>query len=66
MERDRYENRLKALRDQRSFEYERDEAIRAREEAVQARDETQRQLADAQREVKRELVRRIQLAQRHP
>ncbi|MGM0490630.1 MAG: Rpn family recombination-promoting nuclease/putative transposase [Planctomycetota bacterium] len=75
VERDRYENRLKALRDQRSFEYARDEAIRirdeavqtrdeavqTRDEAVQARDKAQQQLADAQRQ---ELVRRIQLAQR--
>ncbi|MFO7901099.1 MAG: PD-(D/E)XK nuclease family transposase [Pirellulaceae bacterium] len=39
VERDRYENRLKALRDQRSFEYARDEAIRLRDEAIQTRDE---------------------------
>ncbi|MFO7905319.1 MAG: Rpn family recombination-promoting nuclease/putative transposase [Pirellulaceae bacterium] len=92
VERDRYENRLKALRDQRGFERQREDAIRARDEAVQARDEavqardevvqahdeavrqrnetiekldqTERQLADAQGDIKRELVKRIQLVQR--
>jgi len=52
---------LKALRDQRSFEYARDEAIRARDEAIQARNEAQQQLAEAQRQ---ELIKRIHLAQR--
>lgn len=47
VERDRYENRLKALRDQRSFEYARDEAIRLRDEAVQAREEAVRKRDEA-------------------
>ncbi|MFO7902178.1 MAG: PD-(D/E)XK nuclease family transposase [Pirellulaceae bacterium] len=50
VERNRYENRLKALRDQRSFEYARDEAIRAGDAA--------------QKETKQELVKRVPLAQR--
>ena len=49
VERDRYENRLKALRDQRSFEHARDEAIRKRDEAIQARDQA-REEADQARE----------------
>lgn len=79
VERDRYENRLKALRDQRSFEYARDEAIRLRDEAVQARDQAREEADEARDEAdqarekvqqqlvdaqRQELVRRIQLAQR--
>lgn len=39
VERDRYENRLKALRDQRGYERQRDEALRAQQEALQQRDQ---------------------------
>ena len=57
LERDRYENRLKASRDQQAMMEERDEAIQERQQAEE-------KLRQAERLAKQNVSRRIQLCQR--
>ena len=66
VERDRDENRLKALRDQRGFVRERDAAVAQQDEVLEKLKQAQEQLSDAEREIKQELLKRIQLSQRLP
>ena len=81
IERDRYENRLKALRDHRDFIRARDEAVGERDKAVEERDKAVQRLREFEQErqqerqqaeqetIKQALLSRIELCQRllgHP
>jgi len=71
LERDLYENRLKGQRDHQAFVDARDQAVQQLDQATQQlhqatqqRDQATQQLSEAEREIKQQIIRRIQLCQR--
>ena len=64
LERDRYENRLKASRDQQAMMEERQAMMEERDEAVQGLQQAEERRQQAERETKQSVLHRIQFCQR--